>query len=545
MRDHRRVFSLFVAPLPLLIAGMPIAHTATRPPPEARFRLAGDAVPGLRETTRVTGRLASSTRLRVAITLRPRDDAGLNAFIAQVSDPSSRLHGQYLTKDQFATRFGRTALEVGRITRYLDAQGLKVDKVHDGNLLIDASGTAADMEMAFGTHLNTWRDSRTGRAFYANETAPSLPSSLGALVLDVSGLNDRLVRGVSPRLGPKGGLTPAQLKGGYGVAPLASTGLNGSGQTVAVVEFDGFEQSNITSYDNHYGLRPPAPTVHEVDGGSGALGSGQVEVELDIEALQAIAPKAHVAVFETPNTDAGEVDVYQAIVDSGTRVTSSCWGAAETQRTAGNMSALDLVFKQGAAEGLSFFAAAGDNGSDDAGDGGLSVDYPASDPYVTGVGGTRLSLTSNNTWSNEVAWPLGGGGASSVFAIPTWQVPVRKAAGGGRRQVPDVAAEADPEPGISVYTGGAWTSIGGTSAATPDWAALAALYNQRAQARGKAPLGFANPLIYSLGRASGDTTDFHDITRGGNGAYTATHGWDFVAGWGSYDATHFIAAGIR
>ena len=545
MRDHHRLLSLFVAPLPLLIAGMPIAHTPTRPPPEPRFRLTDDAVPGLRETTRITGRLPSSTRLHVAITLRPRDDAGLNTFVGQVSDPNSTQHGQYLTKDRFASRFGRTAPEVRRVTRYLDAQGLKVDKVHEGNLLIDASGTATDLEMAFGTHLDTWRDSRTGRVFYANETAPNLPVSLGSLVLDVSGLNNRLVRGVSPRLGPGGGLTPAQLKGGYGVAPLASTGVTGSGQTVALVEFDSYEQPNITTYDNYYGLRPPTPTVHEVDGGSGPRGNGQAEVELDIEVLQAIAPKAHVAVFEAPNSDAGEVDLYQAIVDSGTPVASSSWGAAETQRTSGNMSALDQVFKQGAAEGLSFFAAAGDNGSDDASDGGRSVDYPASDPYVTGVGGTRLSLTSTNTWSSEVAWPMGGGGASSAFAIPTWQVPVRKAVGGGRRQVPDVAAQADPDPGISVYTGGTWTSLGGTSAATPIWAAFAALYNQKARARGKAPLGFANPLIYRLGQASGDATDFHDITRGSNGAYTATKGWDFVTGWGSYNATHFIAAELR
>lgn len=366
----------------------------------------------------------------MAISLAPRNDKALDTFVAKVSNPRSSSYGHYLTKRQFAARFGRTDAEIKQLKDYLRAQGLTVGTVHSGNLLVDASGTAAQLEKAFGTKLSTWKDAATGRAFYANDTAPTLPSAIASLVSDVAGLNNRAQlhhqapSTVTPHNGPGGGYTPAQLKGGYNVSGTYT----GSGQKIALLEFDGFQQSNITKYDTNYSLGSPTPTVQKVDGGSGSLGDGQVEVELDIEVLHAIAPKANVTVFEGPNSDAGEVDTYQAIVDSGIPTTSISWGAAESARTTSNINAVDAVFKAGAAEGLGFYAASGDDGSDDAGDGGTSVDYPASDPYVTGVGGTRLTVTSSNAWSKEVAWSGGGGGKSSVFKIPSWQTAVQKSA---------------------------------------------------------------------------------------------------------------------
>ncbi|WP_031517035.1 S53 family peptidase [Streptomyces sp. NRRL F-5123] len=516
----------------LLLAAVPAAFAADRPD-TARVALPGDVLPALSTHAVRTGTVAAGDRISVAVSLTPRDSKALDAFVAQVSDPASASYGHYLTKAQFAARFGRSGAEVKKVTDYLRSQGLTVGTVHSGNLLIDASGTAAELRKAFGTTLSTWKDSASGRSFYANDAAPSLPGSLGALVSDVSGLNSRnqlhhqAPAPVSPHNGPGGGYTPAQIKGGYNVSGTYT----GSGQQVALLEFDGFQQSNITTYDSHYGLSSTAPTVHKVSGGSGPLGGGQIEVELDIEVLNAVAPAAKITVFEGPNSDAGEVDTYQAIVDSGIPVTSISWGLSETQRTSSNISAVDAVFAQGAAEGLSFFAASGDSGSDDAGNGGTSVDYPASDPYVTGVGGTTLTVTSANAWSRETAWSGGGGGKSAVFTVPSWQTPVQKSQGGGKRQVPDVAALANPSPGVSIYSEGTWGQVGGTSAAAPEWAAFAALYNQQAAAAGKARLGFANPALY---QASG--TGFHDITSGSNGAYSAATGWDFTTGWGSYNA---------
>ncbi|MGW3117599.1 S53 family peptidase [Streptomyces sp. NPDC001107] len=534
MKSRLKLLGLVTVPA-LLAAAVPAAYaagTAVQSHP-TRAAVTGDVLKGLNKNATRTGTVSAGKRISVAISLTPRDNKALDTFIAKVSDPRSSSYGHYLTKRQFAARFGRTDAEVEQLKDYLRAQGLTIGTVHSGNLLVDASGTAAQLEKAFGTKLSTWKDTASGRSFYANDSAPTLPASVASLVSDVAGLNNRLTlhhqapSTVTPHNGPGGGYTPAQLKGGYNVSGTYT----GSGQKIALIEFDGFQQSNITKYDTNYSLGSPTPTVQKVDGGSGALGDGQVEVELDIEVLHAIAPKANVTVFEGPNSDAGEVDTYQAIVDSGIPTTSISWGAAESARTTSNINAVDAVFKAGAAQGLGFYAASGDSGSDDAGDGGTSVDYPASDPYVTGVGGTKLTVTSSNAFSKEVAWSGGGGGKSSVFKIPSWQTAVQKSAGGGFRQVPDVSAHANPSPGVSIYSQGSWSSVGGTSAAAPEWAAFAALYNQQAAAAGKANLGFANPALYS---ASG--TGFHDITSGSNGAYSAATGWDFTTGWGSYNA---------
>ncbi|MFG2379326.1 protease pro-enzyme activation domain-containing protein [Streptomyces sp. NPDC048504] len=531
MTSRLKLVGLVAVPA-LLAAAVPSAYAAAQPH-TTRAAIAGDVLKGLNHDAARTGAVSAAKRISVAISLTPRNDKSLDTFVADVSNPRSSSYGHYLTKAQFAARFGRTDAEVKQVKEYLRAQGLTVGKVHSGNLLVDASGTAAQLERAFGTKLSTWKDTKSGRAFYANETAPTLPTGIAGLVSDVTGLNNRAQlhhqgsAKVNPHNGPGGGYTPAQIKGGYNV----SSTYTGSGQKIALLEFDGFAQSNITKYDTNYSLGSPTPTVSKVDGGSGALGDGQVEVELDIEVLHAIAPKANVTVFEGPNSDAGEVDTYQAIVDSGIPTTSISWGASESQRTTSNINAVDAVFKAGAAEGLGFYAASGDDGSDDAGDGTTTVDYPAADPYVTGVGGTTLTVTSANAWSKETAWSGGGGGKSSVFKIPSWQTAVQKTAGGGYRQVPDVSALANPSPGVSIYSQGSWGTVGGTSAAAPEWAAFGALYNQQAAAAGKANLGFANPALYT---ASG--TGFHDITSGSNGAYSAASGWDFTTGWGSYNA---------
>lgn len=531
MTSRLKLVGLVAVPA-LLAAAVPSAYAAAQPH-TTRAAIAGDVLKGLNHDAARTGAVSAAKRISVAISLTPRNDKSLDTFVADVSNPRSSSYGHYLTKAQFAARFGRTDAEVKQVKEYLRAQGLTVGKVHSGNLLVDASGTAAQLEKAFGTKLSTWKDTKSGRAFYANETAPTLPTGIAGLVSDVTGLNNRAQlhhqgsAKVNPHNGPGGGYTPAQIKGGYNVSGTYT----GSGQKIALLEFDGFAQSNITKYDTNYSLGSPTPTVSKVDGGSGALGDGQVEVELDIEVLHAIAPKANVTVFEGPNSDAGEVDTYQAIVDSGIPTTSISWGASESQRTTSNINAVDAVFKAGAAEGLGFYAASGDDGSDDAGDGTTTVDYPAADPYVTGVGGTTLTVTSANAWSKETAWSGGGGGKSSVFKIPSWQTAVQKTAGGGYRQVPDVSALANPSPGVSIYSQGSWGTVGGTSAAAPEWAAFGALYNQQAAAAGKANLGFANPALYT---ASG--TGFHDITSGSNGAYSAASGWDFTTGWGSYNA---------
>jgi kumamolisin len=498
--------------------------------------LSADAVAGL-DQAQSLGAVPQDQKVSVAVSLNLRNGAELDRTIAAVNDPHSAQYGHFLTPEQFTARFGPTAGQVDRVKEYLRGQGLSIDAVSANRLTVDASGPAAAVEKAFGTTLRNYRSG--GRAFYANASAPTLPAALAGVVLDVAGLNNRQIRvhhtKVDPHAGPGGGFTPTQLKGAYDVT---ATGDNGSGQTVALWEFDGFQQSNISQYDSHYATGSPTPKVQQVSGGSGPLGDGQVEVELDIEAIQAIAPKANITVFEAPNTDQGEVDLANAIVASRISVTSISWGLSEKGRTTSGIQAVDNVFKQGAAQGQSFFAASGDSGSDDNGDGSTSVDYPASDPYVTGVGGTNLSTSTTTSWKSETAWNGSGGGTSTVFALPSFQSGV-KVGSTGKRQVPDVSAQGGPT-GISVYTQGQWTSVYGTSGAAPIWAGVAAVYNQAAAAKGKTGLGSANAKLYSIA-----ASNFHDITSGSNGAYKAGSGFDLVTGIGTPDTAKILAAGIK
>ncbi|MFI9388498.1 protease pro-enzyme activation domain-containing protein [Kutzneria sp. NPDC052558] len=526
-----RIIGALVAPLAIAAVAAPVALAAPAP----RVTLATDTVSGLQQAQSL-GAVPSDQKVSVAVSLNLRNSAELDRTIAAVNDPHSAQYGRFLTPEQFTARFGPTSDQVDRVTNYLRGQGLSVDSVSGNHLTVDASGPAAAVQKAFGTTLQNYRDG--ARSFYANASAPSLPAELSGVVLDVAGLNNRQIRvhhgAVSPHAGPGGGFTPTQLKGAYDV----SSTYNGTGQTVALWEFDGFQQANITKYDTNYATGSPTPTVQKVSGGSGALGDGQVEVELDIEAVQAIAPKANITVFEAPNTDQGEVDLANAVVASKIPVTSISWGLSEKGRTTSGIQAVDNVFKQGAAQGQSFFAASGDSGSDDNGDGSTSVDYPASDPYVTGVGGTNLSTSTTTSWKSETAWNGSGGGVSSVFALPSFQSGV-KVGTSGKRQVPDVSAQGGPT-GISVYTQGQWTSVYGTSGAAPIWAGVATVYNQAAAAAGKTGLGSANAKLYSLA-----ASNFHDITSGSNGAYRAGTGFDLVTGIGSPDAAKIEAAGIK
>ena len=527
MSFRLRLLGVLAAPLPILVMAA-VPSFASQSPAPARIPLRGAEVAAVSHSVR-TGGLAADRQLSVSVSLAPRDPAALDAFVAKVSDRSSAEYGHYLTPAQFADRFGPTTAQINQVTSYLRSQGLTVGAVTGGHLVVKASGTVAQIQQAFGTQLSTYRDAAAKRDYYANATAPTLPSAIAASVVDVGGLSNYAT------LRHSVAYTPTQITTGYDLTSVRSAGYTGSG-SVALIEFDGFKQSYITKYDTTYSISTTSPTKIAVDGGSGSIGSGEIEVELDIEVIQAIAPGAAIHVYEAPNTDAGEVDLYSAIVNADEPVTSISWGLDEPDRTSANITAVHNVLAEGAAQGESFFAASGDNGSDDAGTGGTSVDYPASDPYVTGTGGTTLKLTSANAWSSETAWSGSGGGVSVKFTKPSFQSGIS----GTYRSVPDVSTAANPSYGWRIYSEGAWYQVGGTSAAAPSWAAFTSIYNQRAAAAGKAALGYANPTLYTLGAAA--SSGFHDITSGSNGAYSAAAGYDRVTGWGSYDGAKLITA---
>ncbi|WP_052432973.1 S53 family peptidase [Streptacidiphilus carbonis] len=540
----RAAIGLLAAPLPVIaLAVAPAAHAAVQP--SARVALRSDVLPAAAtaHATR-TGQVAAGKGISVTVSLAQRDPAGLRTFLKQVTDPKSSQYKHYLTVKQFAARFGATAASAGQVTAYLKAQGLKVGAVSANGLTLTAVGTAAQVQKAFGTTLATYHDATTEQDFYANAAAPVLPAAIASAVTDVSGLSDYTklhhYSSRNPQASSKAvsGLTPAKARSAYNVASAISSGYNGSGVTVGLLEFSGFTQSDVTAYDKYFSLSPSTPVVRSAGGGTTDK-SGQDEVELDIEVVQALAPGAATKVYEAPNSDAGEVAVYAALVSDDVPVVSISWGTYEAGETASNRTALDTDFQEAAAQGQSVYSASGDSGSDDAGDGGTSVDFPASDTYVTGTGGTTLTTTSAGAWSKETAWSGSGGGVSSYFSTPSFQSSVNT---GSYRDVPDVAADANPSSGWAIYTGGSWQEFGGTSAAAPNWAAFTAIYDSEASALGASGFGYANSTIYSLASSSSYSSAFHDAKSGSNGAYSAATGYDKVTGWGSYNGAGFLSA---
>ncbi|KAA2261351.1 peptidase S8 [Solihabitans fulvus] len=542
----KRAVAALITSVPLLVLATGL--TAQADPQANLVPLTANAAPGLEHATK-TGPEDANKQLPVAVSLNLRNQAELDSLLAKVTNPHSAEYGHYLTPDQFRDRFAPTQAQVDAVANHLRAAGLKVTGSTANRLAVDATGTATQIQSAFGTSLSRWHDATQNRDFTANDSAPRLPKAVASLVSDVAGLNDHYTRHhahaqtSAPHVGsgPSGGYTPDELRGAYNIDKFVNAGTDGSGQQVAMFEFADYQQANITAYDQQYGTGSPTPTRRNVDGGNTTLGNAQVEVELDIEVAHAIAPKANVAVYEAPNTDAGEVDMWNALVSDNVPVISSSWGQCELDKSSSSMTAVDNVAKQAAAQGQTFLSAAGDSGAydcernQDANSTKLAVDFPGSDPYVTSVGGTTLSMNgtsygSETTWNESGGWS-GGGGVSSVFAKPSWQTG-SGVTSSNKRQVPDVSAAAAGGE-YSIYTQGSWTTVGGTSAATPLWAGYLTLHNQKAVAAGKAKIGAANAAIYSVANSSSYGSTFHDVTSGTNRYYSAGANFDLASGWGT------------
>ncbi|MGG3469768.1 protease pro-enzyme activation domain-containing protein [Neobacillus pocheonensis] len=512
------------------------------------------------------GHTNSSTKSSLTIALQLRNRDKLDHFIDSLSDPSSPNYKHFISPEEFKSQYGPTDETVANVKSYLTSKGFKVQDVSANNAFITVSGTTGQMEDAFGVTINNYKNSK-GQTYYSNAQAPMIPAEFSGVITDVEGMNNEAhythpkISKTSPYVnqkpaavipnvgsGPAGGYTPDELKGAYDVSALASAGYTGSGQTVAVMELDGYKATNTTNYSNYYGLGSPAPTNVYIDGYNGAAGQAELEVELDIEVINAIAPKAQVIVYEAPNTDQGLIDNYQKIAsDNLAKTISVSWGIGEQRISSATMNSLHTIFQQYATQGQSIFAASGDHGAYDSGGSTLEVDSPANDPYVTGVGGTHLNL-SGSSYSSETIWSDttsrwgGGGGLSQKYTMPSFQsgTGVQNMYTNGYRQVPDVSADADPSTGYSIYSGGSWTVVGGTSAAAPLWAGIAALNNQYAAANGKGNLGEANPTLYRMFNTVQTFPAYHDITSGDNLFYRATPGYDLASGIGTPDAYNLI-----
>ncbi len=551
------VFSL------LLIAGSLLAmRIVVRADQNQRSLLSGHTVPLIQQAHLLRATDATQ-QLNLSIGLKLRNSSDLDNLLSAIYNPQSTQYHQYLTPDQFNQLFAPTSDQVQQVVSYLQGQGLTVTGVAPNNLLIDATGSVAQVQQTFNVQINNYQSGN--HTFYANAAAPSVPASISQLITSIGGLDNSvqyhpLYRGLAGQiqnhhtvLAAPGGFGPKDLSGAYDATPLQSSGIQGNNQTVALFELDGYQLSDVTQYFQNYGLAIPKISTVPVDGFSGTPGQGAIEVELDMEVVGAIAPHANQIVYEGPNTTQGLNDTYNQIVNdkkNAPNIVSISWGLCEANTGTAELQTLDNIFKQGASQGISFFAASGDSGAYDCADGNLGVDSPAGDPHITGVGGTNLQLNSGaygseSVWSNSndtQRSPNGagsGGGISNTFAQPSWQT--GPGVQNGNREVPDVSADADPATGYAMYctvpnagcpsTG--WITVGGTSASAPLWAGSTALINQYLQSQGKAAVGFANPALYGLFKTQQQSPAFHDITSGNNLHYPATSGYDMASGIGT------------
>ena len=531
-------------------------------------RLSGHVPAAMVARSRLLGRVAASQTVGLALTLPLRNQAALDDLLSRLYTPGDPLYGQFLTPEEFTARFGPTQSDYAAVAASAKSLGLQVTGTYPNRLILDVSGPASVVEKAFALHLQNYRTA-SGRVFRAPDAGPALPSGLAGRVAGVVGLDTalRLHSHLRPALseraagsGPKGGLAPSDIKTAYS---LNSVGANGAGQSIALFELDGYTASDITTYESNFGL--PAVQIQKIvvsDGTStatGAVGPSSDETTLDIELAQALAPNlSKILLYVSPNTNPGVLATLNRIVsDNSAKQISTSFGEDEASSGAAFIAMEAPIFQQMAAQGQSMLSATGDYGAYDDGS-TLSVDDPASQPYVTGVGGTTLATNgTGGPYVSESVWGLfynvndpnstgggdfgvgGGGGFSTIWPAPSYQTALVPTP--AMRSVPDVALDSDPETGYAIYVSGAWHVYGGTSAAAPLWAGFTALVNQQRAAAGKAPIGFLNPTLYSIGESGLDTADFHDVTTGNNLYYPALPGYDSATGWGSFTGSALLA----
>jgi subtilase family serine protease len=579
----RRLFGGRFIAIACAVVFLPLAACAQSPGRQVLHGHVPEAV--ARFHLQPTGHLSATKHLNLAIGLPLRNQQKLDDLLQQIYDSASPKYHQYLTPEQFTEQFGPTEQDYQAVINFAQRNHLTVTGTSDSRLLLDVSGSVADIERAFQVTMLTYRHPVENREFYAPDAEPSVEA--GVPVVDIQGLSDfsrphpKLVKKCVTNAMPQQGSAPDGSGSYFGndfrSAYVPDTTLTGAGQMVGLVEFDGFYSNDIVAYATAAGNGRTNIVIQTVllDGYNGVpttgANSGNPEVSLDIEMAMDMAPGLTKIVSFEAGTNGLQNDILNAMLaDSNTVKNLSCsWGWS-----GGTNATTDNIFKGMAAQGQSFFNAAGDSDAFTTGASSVngvdnkSLDNaPSSNPYITQVGGTTLTTSgAGGSWLSETVWNWGGGflgpgvgsvgsslggsgGISSSYPIPSWQTNVSMASNGGSasfRNIPDVALTADNV--LVVYSNGLHGIFGGTSCATPLWAGFTALINQQALAGGKPVVGFINPAIYSIGKSANYLSDFNDIVTGNNFWYSSTNnfsavpGYDLCTGWGTPAGQNLIDA---
>jgi subtilase family serine protease len=508
--------------------------------------------------------------------------AGVAALAKAVSDPHSSSYGHFLTPERFRQQFAPSRQQVVAVQQWLRSQGFEVEYTPRNNHYVSAEGTVARSAAAFSVSFGMYNVA--GLTLRSPSSNLSLPANLSAIVSGVIGLDDsaQLVHtnhttgdapppaafvsaqpcstywGEDQAIGftnPYGtstlpyapcGYTPQQIKGAYG---LASVSEDGTGQTVAII--DAFAAPTIVQDVNQWSLNRGLPTFapnqftqvvapgtyHHPESKKQDPQGWYGEETLDVEAVHGMAPGANIVYVGASNAFQDLDAALNHVVDSHlAQIVTNSYGWDTEKLAPGFIKPLEDTILQGVVEGIGIYFSSGDNGDESLVEGYITVDWPASSPYVTAVGGTSLAVGATNNYLFETGWgttssswtgtawdptPPGswiygsGGGVSILFPEPSYQVgvvPPSVFAAQGRtgRAVPDVSADADPNTGYLIGETQTFPDgsvqyseyrIGGTSLSSPLFAGIMALADQAAGL----PHGFANPIFYS------EPTSFTDI----------------------------------
>jgi len=516
------------------------------------------------------GRMPATQSVRFDIVLPVRDQAGLDRFLQEIYDPSSPSYHNYVTVKQFTERFGPSQKDWDALVRFAKANGFVVVGGSRDGMDLQLKGSVAAIETAFHITMGLYHDPIENRDFYAVDREPTV--DLSFQLWHITGLDNYSV----PR--------PALVKRPQGAQPAATTGscpdasfcgsdmraayyegtsLTGKGQNLALFELAGTDLTDLTAYYKGAKQKQPyTPTLISTGGYSTTClasdGCDDTEQTIDMTQAMGMAPGSKMLYMYVCGNAYGtgqfsDTACLSAMVSTKDAPLSLQISASWLWKPS-DPSSDDPYFEKMAAQGQSFFNAAGDDGEWT----GSGFYWPADSPYVISVGGTDLTTKgAGKGWASEVGWsPYSGGGISpDDFAIPSWQKlkgVINKSNEGSKkyRNGPDVSANANftfyvcsdqgqnpnfdgQECGANIY--------GGTSFAAPMWAGYLALANQQAAAKGDKPPGFINPTIYPLGVGKTYDTLFHDITSGSNG-FPAVKGYDLMTGWGSPNGDALINA---
>lgn len=601
---RRRQLALFIPLICFLLTGTFLVYhfspfAQTRDAQASTLVTLPGHVPGLEKSSALQGPADPNTSIQALVGFRLRNEQMLKNYVDSMSRPHSVTAHRYLTPAQIARAFAPSQANQSAVIAYLEQAGFTLTQTFTHQLAVGFKGTIGQAESAFHIQINNYLAS-SGRIFYAPGSNPSVPARIAPFIQSIVGLDDARqfthppvlskahvtpvasphnVACLAAQPGPNYSYyVPGQIATAYNLTSLYSAGFHGEGQTVALLELDDYNANDISAYTSCYGGSNVPVKRIPVAGGTGNPPSiGAIEVELDIELVLSAAPRlASLRVYESANTTVGYLANLTQIVSDATPVVSTSWGSCESNGFAQAVYQQEnTLFTAAAAQGQTIFAASGDTGSNDCKNTiptPPGVDDPASQPYVTGVGGTSLTIASNGSYSSEKVWnnngSASGGGQSIHWTMPSWQVtPTTNIAGFSSsvpcgapvgtlcREVPDISFNADPAVGYPVYctvtAGGCsgsspWVVAGGTSAAAPMWASMTALINEKSLAGGGFNLGFLNPLLYSIDKNSGSTlyaNDFHDVTIGtnyltgdGKNEYPAGTNYDMATGLGTPNA---------